>query len=323
LAGVPGIGLIVAALAVLCIPATAHAAPQAQAQRAVLIAGLALILAAPAVLALLWRFNLIRPGSFDGPRGLGTRDVSMWPWWFYLLCAGAMFFAQASGAGLGALTARRLTHSSSEDHASLPVQAGISVGAEILPMIFGLILLGLIRRATRAPATATGLTARPRLRPILTGLAGLLIAAPLFYTAGYLAQAAYVLIAHPDRAPDPLAHETLKTLSDNRHSPAAWVLAASAVLGAPIVEELMFRVFLQSALLRLIGRTWPAIFITSTLFALVHLGAGVSAEHAYSLAPLFVLGLGMGIVYERTRTAAAPIAMHMAFNAYNIALIAF
>src|SRR6185369_4082201 len=99
-----------------------------------------------------------------------------------------------------------------------------------------------------------------------------------------------------------------------------WVLVGTAVLGAPFVEELMFRVFLQSALLRLLGRTWPSILVTSALFALVHLGGGVRPSEAYALAPLFILSVAMGVVYERTRSALAPITMHMAFNALNVAL---
>ena len=36
--------------------------------------------------------------------------------------------------------------------------------------------------------------------------------------------------------------------------------------------------------------------------------------------PLFALGAGMGLAYERTRRLGVPIVMHMGFNAANIAL---
>src|SRR5207237_565261 len=120
--------------------------------------------------------------------------------------------------------------------------------------------------------------------------------------------------------PDNITHETLRTLEEHRTSAWAWVLALSAVLLAPIVEELMFRLYLQSALLRAFGRTWPAILCTSLLFAAIHLGGGVKLENAHTLLALFTLGTAMGIAFERSRNIVVPIVMHMMFNAVNVAL---
>jgi membrane protease YdiL (CAAX protease family) len=122
------------------------------------------------------------------------------------------------------------------------------------------------------------------------------------------------------REPEQIAHDTLKALVENPGAPAAWMLGGSAVVLAPLSEELVFRVFLQSMLLRLLGSAWGAIFLASAVFAAVHMGQGVPRESAHALAPLFVLSVGMGVSYERSRSLWAPVVMHMGFNAANVAL---
>jgi len=93
------------------------------------------------------------------------------------------------------------------------------------------------------------------------------------------------------------------------------------VLGAPIVEELVYRVFIQSAIIRVIGGVWPGVLITAGIFAAVHrIGDPESAVPWVALAPIFVLGLAMGIAYERTKRVGVPILMHMAFNAVNVGM---
>jgi membrane protease YdiL (CAAX protease family) len=79
-------------------------------------------------------------------------------------------------------------------------------------------------------------------------------------------------------------------------------------------------VYIQSAFLRLFGRTWPAVLVTAALFAGIHLGGGVKLENAHTLLALFTLGAGMGVAFERTRNIVVPIVMHMGFNAANVGL---
>ena len=56
---------------------------------------------------------------------------------------------------------------------------------------------------------------------------------------------------------------------------------------------------------------FPAIMISSVLFALIH-------GHLPSLPGLLVLAVGLALVYERCGSLWAPISMHAGFNALTI-----
>jgi membrane protease YdiL (CAAX protease family) len=89
------------------------------------------------------------------------------------------------------------------------------------------------------------------------------------------------------------------------------LVVLSAVIFAPLFEELAFRAHLQSALRRATGRPWAAVIITSALFALVH-------QIWWMMPPLFLLAVGLGYVYERTRNAWATVTMHATFNLLSL-----
>jgi membrane protease YdiL (CAAX protease family) len=293
--------------------APAVAAPSEGAAAGLVAAEVLLGLGAAVVLFVLWRRDVIRPGSFARR---GARDVSPWPAWFYLVCGVAAFMSQGVGASLGAPIGGAIAAATSSDH-ELGQKAGAVAGGTLAGIAAALALLILI--AGRTPNAADrGLSPRVRLRGLLAGLIGIAAAYPVVYAAGLLSGLIFALLG--GGAPHALNHETLREVHEHPHSAAVWVMAGVAVLGAPIAEELLFRVYLQSALLRLIGRTWPAIFLTSAFFAVVHIGGGVKASEAYVLGPLFVLSVAMGIAYERTRTPVTSIVMHMAFNGVNVLL---
>lgn len=84
----------------------------------------------------------------------------------------------------------------------------------------------------------------------------------------------------------------------------AMFLAAS--FAAPVVEEIVFRGYLQSALRRKLP-AWAAIAIASAIFAGIH--------GSLMLWPIyFAIGVGLGYVYDRTGHLKAAIAFHMANN---------
>jgi len=83
-----------------------------------------------------------------------------------------------------------------------------------------------------------------------------------------------------------------------------------AVVIAPVTEELVFRAGLFRMLAGRIGR-WPAITVSSALFAALHLSwAG--------FVPLFCLGVIFCFAYARTGNIAVPIIAHGLFNLNNI-----
>jgi membrane protease YdiL (CAAX protease family) len=86
----------------------------------------------------------------------------------------------------------------------------------------------------------------------------------------------------------------------------------SAVVLAPLVEEMFFRGLVQSMLRRYYGSPWVAVVVTSLFFAATHMSL-------HWMPALFVLGMVLGYNYERTGRLLAPMLIHAAFNAVNLA----
>jgi membrane protease YdiL (CAAX protease family) len=91
-----------------------------------------------------------------------------------------------------------------------------------------------------------------------------------------------------------------------------WLVVLAVVILAPIAEEVFFRGVVFNAWLREGGRRW-AYLGSSALFALIHISA-------VALVPLFVLGLALAWIYQRTGNLLAPIAMHATVNGISVAL---
>jgi len=90
------------------------------------------------------------------------------------------------------------------------------------------------------------------------------------------------------------------------------MIVISAVVLAPLAEEIFFRGLLQS-MLRNVMKPWPAILVASGLFALVHFSA------IRDVIPLLPLSVVLGYTYERTGRLITPILIHALFNAVMLA----
>jgi len=93
-----------------------------------------------------------------------------------------------------------------------------------------------------------------------------------------------------------------------------WQLALFALVGvySPVVQELVFRGLVLQGLLQRMP-VWPAIALSSVIFALAHLGAG-----AGSLIDAFLFGILSGVLYVRFGSLTAPIAAHIAVNSFTM-----
>lgn len=87
----------------------------------------------------------------------------------------------------------------------------------------------------------------------------------------------------------------------------------TGVFVVPIVEEALFRGFFFGALRRSMGPFLGAV-LSSLAFAALHLSVT-------AFAPLFVLGLILAYLYERTGSLVPGIAFHAAFNAGSYLLL--
>jgi membrane protease YdiL (CAAX protease family) len=85
-----------------------------------------------------------------------------------------------------------------------------------------------------------------------------------------------------------------------------WLLA-----GAPVVEEVIFRLGLQQELLARLRSPAMANAATALAFALAHGLSQVTGQSLLTLLPALVIG----VLYQRSRRVAPCIALHCAFNA--------
>ena len=90
------------------------------------------------------------------------------------------------------------------------------------------------------------------------------------------------------------------------------LMAFAAVIAAPLCEEIVFRGYLYPAAKKFAG-PWVAGVFTALVFACAH--ASLAA-----LLPLFIFGLVLVFVYEKTGSLWAPIAIHFCFNGATVAL---
>jgi membrane protease YdiL (CAAX protease family) len=91
----------------------------------------------------------------------------------------------------------------------------------------------------------------------------------------------------------------------------AWALSLFGVTFAPLLEELLFRGFLYPVLVRRFGVA-IALPATAAGFGLIH-----AAQLGWSWGPvlvIFIVGLAFTITRAVTKSVAAPLIMHVAYN---------
>jgi membrane protease YdiL (CAAX protease family) len=125
--------------------------------------------------------------------------------------------------------------------------------------------------------------------------------------------------------PGPAAEHPLVTMLGGGLSvPVLAIALGSAVMIAPIAEELLFRGVLLGWFDRLFARgarghgpTQPPTPLDLPAIACASLFAALHAAQWPAPIPLFVLALGLGHLSRATRGLVAPIAMHATFNAIS------
>lgn len=258
------------------------------------------------VLILLWGGDAIRPGSIARS---GIRDVKPLPVPVWIMGACIVLLAPM----LVATPVSRMTALVGEDAQALRAVA-VTNGVAYLAGVA--VAFGLLIMAGKAAPNA-GLKFDWIDGPVGLGL--LLLVAPLVLLMGDLSALVHRSLTAEGTAA--LAHPLLTLMTENAGSPWTWLLIAGAVIGAPIVEEVVYRGFLQSGLLRLTGHAWVSAIIAAVVFGVVHtLGGEDSGVPWYAAVQVGVLGLCCGAAFERTKRIGVPIAMHAAFNAVNIAV---
>ena len=166
---------------------------------------------------------------------------------------------------------------------------------------------------TGVGAREFGLDTSRLLSDVRLGSLAFLAAAPLVYGVQIVVSRFWTPLEHP-----------LAKLVSEQNGPALVALAAlSAIVVAPLSEELLFRVVLQGWLERVLRRRrrpWRSahrvlpILISSALFAGMHQGADRVA--------LFVLALFLGFLYRQTHRIFPSLVLHACINALAVLALA-
>ena len=181
--------------------------------------------------------------------------------------------------------------------------------AQWVPMLAALWLLGR-RFGVGKLAADYGLTFRPiDALGLPIGVATQLVLVPLLYV--------------PLEAIWPKAFESeeiekrARELWESTSGAGVALLIVVVVVGAPLVEELVYRGLLQGAVGRRLPQWggWLALILVAAMFALVHF---VPIEYP----GLFLVGLVLGVCALRTGRLGMSVLAHLAFNATGLALVA-
>ena len=136
---------------------------------------------------------------------------------------------------------------------------------------------------------------------LLLGLRGLLMVLPLVSLTGWLMER---ILPSPSGS-----NPMLELVLNSRDGLALACFAVTALVLAPLFEEVIFRGVLLPVLSRDLG-TALGLLLSSAVFALAHLS--ISETPA-----LFVLGMGLARVRQRSGRLAASVIMHSLWNGFT------
>ena len=131
----------------------------------------------------------------------------------------------------------------------------------------------------------------------------------LLYVGFILFTAVFLTVLGKADEKDTIAQD----LGADSSTAAAVAVALLVAVGAPVVEELLFRGVLFGGL----RQRWPvlpAAAVTGVLFGAVHVGGSPIAF----LLPLALLGFGLCLLYHRTGSLYPPMAVHAVNNSVAI-----
>ena len=266
--------------------------------------GLALLVWLVLAIRAVWRQRALTRQAFVGaplrPGRMGLHDLAITAG---LVVLGPTFLASAVGGGFRG-----------DSMAQLMLRQMLLSQIGALPAIAYIFW----RADTAVSGGIAGLGLRPREIPRSLRLAvqSFMVIYPITLCISAIVTGILRMLGH---SPPLIAHEALQQLArEGLGGAAGWGLAFSAVVIAPVIEEIIFRGMLQSSLLQsgLVVSRWTAIVCSAVPFALIH--GSVAPPHAWPA--LYALAVGLGWAYERWGSLWVPIFIHAIFNAVNIVL---
>lgn len=180
-------------------------------------------------------------------------------------------------------------------------------------ILWTIVAIGLVRRTI-------GRGAEPPTpwRGWAIGLGVLVLASPVLLVISDLALVLTALFE--PTPPEPIAHQSLILIVEHMTDPWAIAVIIGAVVGAPVLEETIYRGLLQTAIVRALQSRWWGVVLTSTLFALMH-RASPEPVPWRAIPSIFAVGMVCGMIRERRSGGlTGAIAFHAGFNAANIGI---
>ena len=166
----------------------------------------------------------------------------------------------------------------------------------------------IIRVGYGLPVTSLGFTVYNWKRDVKIGIKYYLIVLPIIILAGFVVDFVLRIFGIvPER------QDIINKILNEDSLGVLTFMFFFGMFAAPVVEEILFRGFLQPAVRTTFGKL-KAIFISGLLFALIHLNAHVFLQ-------IFILGLLLAYLFEKTESLISPITVHICHNTATLAFL--
>ncbi len=160
------------------------------------------------------------------------------------------------------------------------------------------------------PITALGLSTTDLSSNIKQGVKLYLFTLPIIIIAGFIIN---LISSYYGVTPD--MQDVVRWVLEERSLFILISLVLFGIIVAPVIEEIIFRGFLQTALKNSFGGRY-AILISAALFAGVHMDL-------FAFLQIFILGILLGYLYEKTQTIAASIVVHILHNSLTLIFLLY
>ena len=181
----------------------------------------------------------------------------------------------------------------------------LSLVVNILTCLY---IFNIVRTGYGLPVVSLGLTIRNWKSDVKTGLKHYLIILPVIIAAGFILD-----IVLRTFGIEPEQQDIINNILNEDSLGVLAFMAFFGMLAAPIVEELLFRGFLQSAVRITCGKM-QTVLISGFVFALIH-------GNAYVFLQIFILGLLLAYLFEITGSLVAPITVHVCHNTITLVFL--
>lgn len=178
--------------------------------------------------------------------------------------------------------------------------------SNIIFLIVGAVIFALASFSRgRKPKHVFGLRKRSKKYIIIITMAGIFVAYIAVFIGSVISN--FLLSTGEPKKED--LQEIVQTLMTNDDISLKIAIALSAIIFAPLIEEVIFRGYLYPVIKRFSHPIFSCV-ITSLLFAVIH-------SNLEGLMPLFLLAIVLTIFYEISKSIWVPILMHACFNGVN------